>query len=112
MTIFITQGRYSVEALKGMAANPQDRAEAVGKLAEKGGGKLLSYYVTMGENDFLVIMDLPSLDKAMAVMLAAGSSGGIADMKTMIAITSAQAKDVFAASAELRAGFRPAGSSG
>ncbi|MDF2974090.1 MAG: hypothetical protein K0R61_4540, partial [Microvirga sp.] len=28
MPIFITQGRYSRDAIKGMIANPEDRAEA------------------------------------------------------------------------------------
>lgn len=46
MPIFITQGRYSRDALKGMLAAPEDRAEAVARLAEAAGGKLLAYYVT------------------------------------------------------------------
>ena len=32
MPIFITQGRYSQQAIKGMADNPEDRAEPVRQL--------------------------------------------------------------------------------
>ncbi len=41
MPVFITQGRFTHDAIKGMLANPEDRAEAVGKLIAKAGGKLL-----------------------------------------------------------------------
>ena len=33
MPIFITQGRYSRDAIKGMLAKPEDRLEAAAKLA-------------------------------------------------------------------------------
>ena len=48
MPIFITQGRYSEHALKGMMANPEDRAKAVGELFQRAGGKLLGFYFTSG----------------------------------------------------------------
>jgi len=32
MTIFITQGRYTRDAIKGMIASPEDRSEAVSGL--------------------------------------------------------------------------------
>ena len=43
MPIFISQGRYSRDAIKGMTANPEDRAEAATKLIEGAGGKMLAY---------------------------------------------------------------------
>jgi len=43
MPLFITQGRYTQDAVKGMLAKPEDRAEAVGQLFAKSGGKLLAY---------------------------------------------------------------------
>ena len=60
MPTFITQGRYSRDAIKGMIARPEDRAEAVAKLCEAAGGKLLSYYVTLGEYDWLIVIEAPS----------------------------------------------------
>ena len=43
MPLFITQGRFTQDALKGMLAKPEDRAEQVSQLAAKTGGKLLAF---------------------------------------------------------------------
>jgi len=39
MPIFITQGRYTREAIKGMVVKPEDRAEAISRLLSKAGGR-------------------------------------------------------------------------
>ena len=44
MPTYISQGRYSREAIQGMIKSPEDRTEAVSKLAQSVGGKLLWYY--------------------------------------------------------------------
>ena len=44
MPIYVTQGRYTREAVKGMVVRPEDRADAVGRLIAKAGGKLLVYH--------------------------------------------------------------------
>ena len=109
MPTFISQGRYTRDALKGMIANPEDRAEAVAKLAQQAGGRLVAYYVTSGEYDFLSIIEAPSEKEAAAAILVAVAGGGVTDMKTFTAMTSAEAKEVFAAAGKLAGSFRSAG---
>lgn len=109
MPIFITQGRYTREAIKGMLSKPEDRADAVSRLFAKGGGRLLSYYVTFGEYDFLLIGEAPSETQMAAIVLAAASSGGVTGLRTNLAISSLEAKGAFAAAADLAPGFRSAG---
>ena len=41
MTIYISRGRFTSDAVKGMVAKPENREEAVSKLCESVGGKLL-----------------------------------------------------------------------
>ena len=108
MTIFITQGRYSRDAVKGMIARPEDRAEQVGKLCQQAGGKLLAYYVTFGEYDFLTVAEMPSHREAASVVLAA-AAGEVSDLKTTLAMSTAEAKDVFAATGKLMPGYQPPG---
>ena len=60
MPIYITQGRYTREAIKGMIVKPEDRADAVARLLSKIGGRLLGYYLTLGEYDFLTIAEAPN----------------------------------------------------
>ena len=109
MPIFITRGRYPRDVIKGMIANPEDRAEVVAKLAQAAGGKLLAYYVTLGEHDFEVITEMPSHKEASTVVLAAAAGGGAVDMRTTLAMTTAEAKEVFAATGKVAASYRPGG---
>ena len=109
MPIYITQGRYSREAIKGMIIKPEDRADAVGRLMSKAGGKLIGYYVTFGEYDFMCIAEMSSDTQMAAALLAAGSSGGLSDLRTTVAMTSVEAKGAFAAAADLAPGFKSPG---
>ncbi|MES1156064.1 MAG: GYD domain-containing protein [Pseudorhodoplanes sp.] len=109
MPIYITQGRYTREAIKGMIVKPEDRADAVSRLMSKAGGRLIAYYVTFGEYDFLSIAEMPSETQMAAVLLAAGSGGGVTDFRTTLAMTSVEAKGAFAAASDLTTGFRSAG---
>ena len=86
MAIFITQGNYSQQAIKGMVDNPEDRQGAVAALMESVGAKLLQYYVTTGEYDFLVVTESDSLTDLVAGLMIAGSTGGVTNLKTNRAI--------------------------
>lgn len=109
MPTYITQGRYTREAIKGMIIRPEDRADALGRLLSKVGGRLIGYYVTFGEYDFLTIAEAPSETQMAAVLLAAGSSGGVTDLRTTLAMTSVEAKGAFAAASDLAPGYRAPG---
>ena len=109
MPIYITQGRYTREAIKGMIVRPEDRADAVSRLLSKAGGRLIGYYLTFGEYDFMAIAEIPSDTQAAAVLLAAASSGGVSDLRTTVAMTAVEAKGVFAAASDLAPGFKSAG---
>jgi uncharacterized protein with GYD domain len=109
MPIYITQGRYTREAIKGMIVKPEDRADAVARLLSKAGGRLIGYYLTFGEYDFLAIAEAPSETQMAAILLAAASGGGVTGLRTTVAMTSVEAKGVFAAASDLVPGFRSAG---
>ena len=109
MPIYITQGRYTREAIKGMIVKPEDRADAVSRLLSKAGGRLIGHYLTFGEFDFLVIAEAPSETQMAAVLLAVASGGGVTDLRTTVAMTSVEAKGVFAAASDLAPSFRSAG---
>jgi uncharacterized protein with GYD domain len=109
MPIYITQGRYTRDAIKGMIVKPEDRADAVARLISKIGGRLLGYYFTFGEYDFLTIAEAPSDIQMAAALLAAGNGGGVTDLRTTVALTSVEAKGAFAAASDLAPGFKSAG---
>jgi uncharacterized protein with GYD domain len=109
MPIYITQGRYSRDAIKGMIVKPEDRAEALGGMLAKVGGRLIGYYITFGEYDFLTIAEVSNDTQMASVLLAAGSSGAVTDLKTTVAMTSADAKGAFAAASNLAPGYKAPG---
>jgi uncharacterized protein with GYD domain len=109
MPIFITQGRFTREAIKGMIVKPEDRADAVSRLFAKAGGRLIGYYVTFGEYDFLTIAEVPSETQMAAALMAAASGGGVTDLRTTLAMTAIEAKGALAAAGDLAPSFRSAG---
>lgn len=109
MPIYITQGRYTRDAIKGMLIKPEDRADAVSRILAKAGGRLIGYYVTFGEYDFLAIAEAPDNVQMASVLLAAGSGGGVTDLRTTVAMNSTEAKGAFAAASDLAPGFKSAG---
>jgi uncharacterized protein with GYD domain len=109
MPIFITQGRFTREAIKGMIVKPEDRADAVSRLLAKAGGRLIGYYVTFGEYDFLTIAEVPSETQMAATLMAAASGGGVTDLRTTLAMTAIEAQGAFAAAGDLAPSFRSAG---
>ena len=109
MPIYIMQGRYTRDAIKGMIVKPEDRADQVSRLLSKAGGKLIGYYLTFGEYDFITIAEAPSDTQMAAVLLATGSGGGVTDLKTTVAMPSIEAKGAFAAASDLAPGFKSAG---
>ncbi|MBL6928936.1 MAG: GYD domain-containing protein [Rhodospirillales bacterium] len=109
MGIFITQGNYTEKAVKGMIDKPDDRARAVSGLMESVGAKLLHYYVTTGEYDFMVISEGDSLKNMVAALMIAGSTGGVTNLKTIQALSSLDAKAAMEKAKTARTGFRPAG---
>ena len=111
MPIFITQGRYSQQGLKGLVSQPEDRAEAARQLFENAGGRLLNYYVTFGEYDFLTIAEAPDEMAMLSALAVVGAGGGVSDLKTTLAVTSAQAKEAFSAASKAASRFRSIGQS-
>ena len=109
MSTYIIQGRYTRDAIKGMIVKPEDRADAISRLLAKAGGRLNAYYLTFGEYDFLAIVEAPSETQMAAVLLAAASSGGLSDLRTMLALSSVEAKGAFTAASDLAPTFRSPG---
>ncbi len=112
MTTYITQGRFTAKALEGILDQPEDRFQAVAALMESSGGKLLDYYVTFGDHDFLIILEGESEQDILAALLTAAASGMVTDLRTVPAITSVDAKAVYEKAQSMRGSFRPAGGVG
>ncbi len=115
MTIFITQGRYTREAIEGMVSKHEDRAVAVSAVAKSVGAKLIDYYVTFGDYDFMAIFESgrgKSETDVMAALVAAAASGGVTDLKTTVGVRSKEAMKAMRGAKRVLKGFKPAGQAG
>ena len=112
MPTYMCQGRYSRDAMKGMMASPEDRTEAISKLAQAVGGRLVSYYVTFGEYDWVLFMEAPDEIAVSAAVIAAAAGGGVTDMKTTVVMSGRDAMRAFGKAQDVAKSFRSAGQPG
>ena len=111
MPIYISRGRFTSEAIKGMVAKPENREEAVAKLFQSVGGKLIAWYLTFGRHDWLVIGEFPDEKAASSAILAAAAGGSLSDVETTIAMTAKDAHATFQSAGKAAKDFRSAGRS-
>jgi uncharacterized protein with GYD domain len=111
MPIYISRGRFTSDAVKGMLAKPENREEAVVKLFKSVGGKLVGWYLTFGHHDWMAIGEFPDEKAAAAAILAAADGGSPANPETTIATTAKEAHATFEAASKAAKDFRSAGRS-
>ena len=109
MPLFITQGRFTHEYIRGGLAKPEDRHAVISRLIEEAGGKLVSLYVTLGQYDFLVVSEMPDAKAASILAFVATGGGGIEGSVTTQAFTTAEARDMFEAASKLAGSYKPMG---
>ena len=111
MPIYISRGRFTTDAIKGMMSKPENREEAVSKLFESVGGSLIGWYLTFGPHDWLVIGEFPDNKAAASAILAAAGGGSLSDIETTVAMTAEDTRATFEAAGTAARAFRSAGHS-
>jgi uncharacterized protein with GYD domain len=111
MPIYISRGKFTTDAVKGMLAKPENREEAVANLFKSVGGKLIGWYLTFGRHDFLVIGEFPDEKAAATAVLAAAAGGSLSDLETTVAMTAKEAAATFESAGKAARAFRSAGRS-
>jgi uncharacterized protein with GYD domain len=76
MNTYIILMKMTSQGIKSVKEAPQ-RAEAGIKAFEKMGGKVLGFYATLGEYDYVSIGEAPNDEVATAFSLALGSLGNV-----------------------------------
>jgi uncharacterized protein with GYD domain len=109
MVRLITRGRFTHEYAKGLVGAPEDREPAVRKLIEGVGGKLVSFYFTTGDSDFVVVAEANEGESLIAGFLATAAAGTISDVTTARAWTGAEFKAVAQKASEAASHYRAPG---
>ena len=82
MPLYMTQFDYTPEAWAALVDNPEDRSAHVRELTESMGGRLIGWYLSMGDYDGLLIYEAPDDATAGAAVLAAARRGHLRAVKT------------------------------
>ncbi|GIV96350.1 MAG: hypothetical protein KatS3mg057_1007 [Herpetosiphonaceae bacterium] len=87
MALYLSQFAYTSEAWAALAKNPQNRAEVIGRLLERMGGRLHNLYYCFGEYDGVILFEAPDDTTAVATLIAALSPGHVKAIKTTKLLT-------------------------
>lgn len=108
MPFYLFQGKYSVESMQAMVANPQDREAAARPLIEALGGTLHHFFYCMGDYDILALIEAPDDESMAAGALAVGASGAMTGGKTTKLMTGAAGMEAMAKAGVVTGKFKPA----
>jgi uncharacterized protein with GYD domain len=111
MTIYISRGRFTSDAVKHMLDKPENREDSVAKLFKSVGGKLIGWYLTFGHYDWLAIGEFPNEKAAASAVLAAAAGGSLSEIETIVAMTAKDAAATFESAGKVAKEFRSAGRS-
>jgi uncharacterized protein with GYD domain len=85
MPKYLIQASYNAEGLKGLQKDgASGRRAAVTKAVKALNGKLESFYYALGEDDVVVIVDLPDNASVAALALSASGSGTVRTRTTAL----------------------------
>jgi len=92
MSHFVTLIRYTQKKKKKIKESPT-RLDAAKKAAEKAGGTIHAWYLTMGKYDAVIISEFPNDEASAKFMLALGALGNVTT-QTMKAFTEVEYRKI------------------
>lgn len=105
MPKYLIRANYTATGAAGLLREGgSGRAKAITALVDSAGGSVESFYWAMGDDDIIIIADMPDTAAAAAVSLTVGASGA-ATCTTSELLTVAQVDDI----ANRRIDYRPPG---
>ena len=85
MPKYLIQGSYSDRGLKGLLDEGGSKRREAAEQATKGmGGRVEAFYYAFGNDDFVIVVDLPSNVDATALSLAVNASGTLRSRITVL----------------------------
>jgi uncharacterized protein with GYD domain len=106
MPKFLVQASYTSQGTAGLLkSSGSERRKAVEELVGSLGGKLEEFYFTFGDDDAILIIDLPDYEAALSIGFAVRASGMVQSKTTLLA----SIEEVDRAVARHHAAYRPPG---
>lgn len=91
MPLYMTQFSYTAEAWASLAKKPENRTEAISRLCQQVGARLVGVYYSFGEYDGFILVEAPNEVTLTAAVIAAIAPGHVRATKTTVLLTAEQA---------------------
>ena len=82
MAKYLITAAYTSAAWAAQVAEPKNRVEVVRPAFEKMGGSIESAYLSFGQDDLVIIADMPDNVSAAALSMAVSAGGGVSNLQT------------------------------
>ena len=82
MPSYLYRVGYTAQAWAAQTKNPQNRVEAIRPVVEGLGGKIVATYYAFGDDDIVLIADMPDNTSAAAFSIAAAAGGAVSHIHT------------------------------
>ena len=105
MSNYLFEAAYTAEAWGILVKNPQDRMQVVQATIEKLGGKIERSWLSFGDYDIVVIVDLPDTVSAAAFAMAVSAGGSCKAVKTTPLLTAQEGMEAMKKAAA--SGYKP-----
>lgn len=103
MSHYLFRARYTPQGIKGvMKEGAASRVKAVKALVESVGGKVEAAYWAFGDDDFILIAELPDNAAAVAAASTVGASGAVS-ISTTVLLTAKEVDEARGRTAKYRA---------
>ena len=92
MASFVVLGKYTDQGIQGMD-QLSNRLQAGKDAIADAGGRMIFWYLTLGDYDFVSVAELPDSEAGMRVLLGIGAQGNVRTT-TMRAFTEEEAAEI------------------
>lgn len=108
MPSYLVQASYTSEALAALIATRENRTEIVKKAVKKLGGKLIGSWMSFGDYDVVLIVEMPDNVSAAALAMGAAGGGSLKSLKTTPLMSTEEAMEALAKAGS--SGYKPVSS--
>ncbi len=105
MATFLVEAAYTPEAWAILLKNPQDRSQVVQTAIEKLGGRIERSWLSFGDYDIVVVVDMPDSVSAAAFAMAVSAGGSCKAVKTTPLLSVQEGVEAMKRAGE--SGYRP-----
>ncbi|MBV9083462.1 MAG: GYD domain-containing protein [Acidobacteriaceae bacterium] len=105
MAQFLVEAAYTSQSWAALVNNPQDRGQIIQAAVEKLGGKIERAWLSFGDYDAVVIVDMPDSVSAAAFAMAISAGGSCRSVKTIPLLTAQEGLEAMKKAANC--GYRP-----